>query len=200
MSRVIAHGSRRLHAVALTFDDGPGAVTGALLDVLGRHGAGATFNVLGERIAGREPVLREMAGAGHELGVHGWSHGDHRDDPGARARDAGRTADAVAMACGVRPRLFRPPFGLTDGRREAAVAAHGLTTVLWDVDPRDYEEPGARALRARARATIRPGSIVLLHDDRPELVPTAEAVDELLGVLRRRGWSAVTVPELLRRS
>jgi peptidoglycan-N-acetylglucosamine deacetylase len=182
--------------VALTFDDGPGAVTSAVLDVLRRHGARATFNVLGERIAGREPLLRRAADEGHEIGVHGWSHGDHRDDPEARAAAAKRTADAVAAVCGARPRLFRPPFGLTDRRLEEAMAAHGLTTVLWDVDPRDYEEPGADLIRDRTLRAIRRGSIVVLHDDRPELAATAVAVDAVLDDLRRRQWTAVTVSEL----
>jgi peptidoglycan/xylan/chitin deacetylase (PgdA/CDA1 family) len=186
-----------LARIALTFDDGPGAVTSAVLDVLRRQGARATFDVLGERIAGREPLLRRAAAEGQEIGVHGWSHGDHRDDPPARAAAAGRTADAIAAVCGARPRLFRPPFGLTDRRLEEAVAAHGLITVLWDVDPRDYEEPGPDLVRDRTVAAIRPGSIVLLHDDRPELAATAVAVEAVLEDLRRRHWSAVTVSELL---
>jgi peptidoglycan-N-acetylglucosamine deacetylase len=197
VSRPIASGPRLVPAIALTFDDGPGAVTSALLDVLRRHDAHATFNVLGERIAGRERVLQRMMQDGHEVGAHGWSHGDHRDDPLGRARDVARTAELVAAACGVRPRVFRPPFGLTDPRLEAAVAAHDLTTVLWDVDPRDYEEPGARAICRRTLDAIRPGSIVLLHDDRPELAPTAAAVDLLLGALGRRAWAAVTVSDLV---
>jgi len=184
-------------AIALTFDDGPGAVTPALLDVLRRHAARATFDVLGERIAGREHVVRRIAGDGHEIGVHGWTHADHRHDVERHAAGAARTADAVAAACGVRPRLFRPPFGLTSGTLEDAVAAVGLTTLLWDVDPRDFEAPGADAIRDRALAALRPGSIVLLHDDRPELAPTAEAVDAVLAAVRRRGWSAVTASELL---
>jgi len=186
--------------IALTFDDGPGAVTWALLDVLDRHTAHATFNVLGERIAGRERLLRRAAERGDEIGVHGWSHGDHRDDPDVRAGDAARTAEAVTAVCGARPRLFRPPFGLTNRRLEEALAAHGLMTVLWDVDPRDVEEPGADAICERTLSAIRSGSIVLLHDDRPELAPTAVAVDAVLVELRRRAWPAVTVSELLRRA
>jgi peptidoglycan/xylan/chitin deacetylase (PgdA/CDA1 family) len=154
--------------------------------------------VLGERIAGREHLLSRAVAADHEIGVHGWSHGDHRDDPSARAREAARTADAVMAVCGVRPRLFRPPFGLTSRRLEEALGAYGLTTVLWDVDPRDFEEPGASAIYARTVSAMRPGSIVLLHDDRPELAPTAVAVDALLAELRRREWAAVTVSALLR--
>jgi peptidoglycan/xylan/chitin deacetylase (PgdA/CDA1 family) len=198
-ARTIAHGPRGAPRVSFTFDDGPGAVTHPVLDALRRHGARATFNVLGERIAGREPVLRRASDEGHEIGVHGWSHGDHRDDPEARAAGAARTADAVAVVCGgARPRLFRPPFGRTDRRLEEALAAYGLTTVLWDVDPRDFEEPEADVIRDRTLAALRPGSIVLLHDDRPELAPTAVALDAVLDDVVLRGWSAVTVSELLR--
>jgi len=77
------------------------------------------------------------------------------------------------------------------------MALHGLKTVLWDVDPRDFEEPGARAICERVLAAVRPGSIVLLHDDRPGLTPTADAVDTLLGELCREAWDAVTVSQLL---
>jgi peptidoglycan-N-acetylglucosamine deacetylase len=196
--RPLRHGDRRRAAVALTFDDGPGAVTEAVLDVLRRHGAQATFNLLGERIAGREALVRRVAREGHELGVHGWVHDDPRAHPLAAARGAARTAALTARVANVRPRLYRPPFGLTDRRLRLAMAPTRLRTVVWDVDPRDFEAPGAEAIHARTLAAVRPGSIVLLHDDRPELAPTAEAVDRLLGDLSRRGWRAVTVSELLR--
>ena len=198
MPAAVVHGPRTSRAVAFTFDDGPGAVTEAILDVLRRHDARATFDLIGERIAGRERHVRRMAREGHEIGVHGWCHVDHRDRPDERARAAAHTADAVESITGVRPRLFRPPFGLTDRRLQAAAARHGLTTVLWDVDPRDFEEPGAEAIYDRTVASLRPGSIVLLHDDREELAATAKAVDRLLGELRRRTWRATTVSALLR--
>ena len=183
--------------MALTFDDGPGAVTGDILEVLAAHRVRATFNVLGGRIAGREPVLRRVVAAGHELGVHGGTHRDHRRRPLMGARGVASTARAIGAACGARPRLFRPPFGLTSLRLEAAVALLGLHTVLWDIDPRDFEEPGGVAIRERTLAAVRPGSIVLLHDDRPELAATADALDGILGELAHRGLHATTVSELL---
>jgi peptidoglycan/xylan/chitin deacetylase (PgdA/CDA1 family) len=194
---VLAHGPRDVPAIALTFDDGPGAVTSAILDVLRDHGAGATFNVLGERIAGREEHVRRAVNEGQEIGVHGWAHDDHRKHPLAGARGAARTAAVIGSVCGVEPRLFRPPFGLTNRRLQLAAARHRLRTLLWDVDPRDYEEPGAQAIYDRIIAAIRPGSIVLLHDDRPELMPTAKAVDRVLHELRRRSWHAVTASQLV---
>ncbi len=183
--------------MALTFDDGPGAVTGAVLDMLARHGARATFNVLGGRIEGREHVVRRIVAERHEIGVHGWTHRDHRRQVLASARGVARTARTVTAACGVRPRVFRPPFGWTNRRLQASVALLGLRTVLWDVDPRDYEEPGSATIRDRTLAAVRGGSIVLLHDDRPELAATAEALDGILRELARRGLCAVTVSELL---
>ena len=104
---------------------------------------------------------------------------------------------SIRRVTGTRARVFRPPFGLCDPRLAAAVALHGLVTVLWDVDPRDFEEPGADAIRDRVLATIRPGSIVLLPDDRPALGPTTDALDAILAALPGRGLRAVTVSDLL---
>jgi peptidoglycan/xylan/chitin deacetylase (PgdA/CDA1 family) len=70
-------------------------------------------------------------------------------------------------------------------------------TVLWDVDPRDFEEPPADVIRDRVLGGVRPGSIVLLHDDRAELAPTAEALDAILPQLSDRGLRSATVSELL---
>jgi peptidoglycan/xylan/chitin deacetylase (PgdA/CDA1 family) len=173
--------------VALTFDDGPGAVTDALLDVLARHGALATFFFVGVQIAGCEPQLARAAREGHEIGVHGWVHEDHRDDPAARAAAAARTADLLTEICGAKPRLFRPPFGSTSPELETAIAERGMRTVLWDVDPRDWEDPGPAAVHERTLAELAPGAVVLLHE-RPG---TVEAVDSILGELS--GWRAVTV-------
>ena len=194
--RAKTHGPRTGSSVALTFDDGPGAVTGDILEVLAAHRVRVTFNVLGERIAEHEQVLRRVAAAGHELGVHGWTHRDHRQRPLMSARGVASTARAIGATCGAHPRLFRPPFGLTSLRLEAAVALLGLQTVLWDVDPRDFEEPDSVAICDRTLAAVRPGSIVLLHDDRPQLAATADALDGILRQLARRGLNATTVSEL----
>jgi peptidoglycan/xylan/chitin deacetylase (PgdA/CDA1 family) len=165
--------------IALTFDDGPGDVTGALLDVLARHEARATFYWVGERVAGREAVMQRAVREGHEIGVHGWTHVDHRDDPETRAREVARTAALLFSICGVRPRRFRPPFGATNAALEAAVAEYGLETVLWDVDPRDWEDPGPEVVRDRTLAALHPGAVVLLHE-RPG---TVDAVAMILGAI-----------------
>jgi peptidoglycan-N-acetylglucosamine deacetylase len=75
--------------------------------------------------------------------------------------------------------------------------ALGLVCVTWDVDPRDFEEPGADAIRARVAERVRPGSIVLLHDDRPGLAATAAALPGILDDLEKRSLATATVSELV---
>jgi peptidoglycan-N-acetylglucosamine deacetylase len=195
---VVAHGPRDVRAVALTFDDGPGAVTAALLDVLRRRGARATFDVLGARVRHGAPLVRRAVADGHELGVHGWRHRDLSGEPLRAAAELTRAVATIRAVAGVAPRVFRPPFGATSRRLALAARALGLVTVTWDVDPRDFEEPGADAIRSRVAAAVRPGSIVLLHDDRADLAPTAAALDGILDDLERQSLAPVTVSELLR--
>jgi len=194
---VIAHGPRDVPAVALTFDDGPGAVTPAILAVLRERRARATFNVLGARVRHGAPLVRRAVAEGHELGVHGWRHRDLSGRPLRAAAELARTVATIHAVGGVEPRVFRPPFGATSRRLAAVARAAGLLTVTWDVDPSDYEEPGAGAIRRRVAALVQPGSIVLLHDDRPELEATAVALGGILDDLAERELAAVTVSRLL---
>jgi peptidoglycan-N-acetylglucosamine deacetylase len=195
---VILHGPRDVAAVAVTFDDGPGAATPAVLDVLARHRARATFNLLGARVRHGAALARRALADGHELGVHGWRHRDMSGDPLRAWAELARGKAAIEAVTGVTPRVYRPPYGESSRRLELAARTLGLVTVTWDVDPRDWEEPGADAIRARVAAGVQPGSIVLLHDDRPALGPTAVALDGILADLAERGLETVTVSRLLR--
>ena len=191
------HGPRAQPRVALSFDDGPGVLTADLLDVLGAHGARATFNVLGERVAGRESLLRRTVAEGHELGSHAERHERMGGRPFEALRQLLRTNATLRRATGHTPRVFRAPYGEVSSGVIRAARLGGLVTVGWDVDPRDYETPGAEAIHDRVTAAVRPGSIVLLHDDRRALHQTVVATDRILDTLAGRGLAPVTVSELL---
>jgi peptidoglycan/xylan/chitin deacetylase (PgdA/CDA1 family) len=193
----VDHGSRGQPRVALSFDDGPGALTADLLEVLGAHSARATFNVLGKRVSGREPLLRRALADGHELGSHAWRHERLGGRPFEALRQLLRTNAALRRATGRAPRVFRAPYGEVSAGVVRAARAAGLVTVGWDVDPRDYETPGAAAIHDRVAAAVRPGSIVLLHDDRRALGQTVVATERILDTLAGRGLGVVTVSELL---
>ncbi len=191
------HGPRDVRRIALTFDDGPGRVTEPILEALGRHGARATFNVLGERVSGREALLRRTLAEGHEIGNHAFCHERLVGRPREALGQLRRTNAAIRDAAGVIPRVFRAPYGSVTRSVVLAARLAGLATVRWDVDPHDYETPGAEAIHRRVVRRVEPGSIVLLHDDRKALDQTAVAVEWIVRDLGERGFELVTISELL---
>ncbi len=193
----VSHGPRDLKSVALTFDDGPGRLTEAVLEVLAGHGARATFNVLGERVEGRERLLRRTLEEGHEIGNHAFRHHRLAGGTAGAYREARRTNAAIRRAARFVPRVFRPPYGSAGRGVVLGARLAGLVTVGWDVNPKDYETPGAEAIRRRMLERVKPGSIVLLHDDRRAREQTVEAIDGALAELCRRGYRFVTTSELL---
>ncbi|WP_241661479.1 polysaccharide deacetylase family protein [Thermomonospora catenispora] len=182
--------------VALTFDDGPGRHTERLLDLLRPTRARVTFFVVGRQVRPNAAVVRRIVAEGHEIGNHTWSHArlPGLSEEAIRA-EIDRTQDAVHEAAGVRPRVFRPPYAVTDARVGRAA---GLPQVMWSVDPMDWRPSGPgrreRMVDEIVRDT-RPGDIVLLHDVHG---PTVSAAPELVTRLRRKGYELVTVSDLFR--
>ena len=189
-------GRGRLPDVALTFDDGPGPYTSSLLRLLQRSGAGATFFLVGDRLADWPDAAESEAQLG-SVGDHTWSHPRLprlRYDAAAWEIMAARRAIEVASRHVVL--LFRPPYGLATPRLDRLVGRLGMLDVRWSVDAGD-SLPGAnaRAVVRSVEATVAPGSIVLLHDIHPW---TLIAVRRLLPWFQRHQLSLVSVPELLR--
>ena len=161
---------RRLESqdrVALTFDDGPHAVgTPAVLDELARHGASATFFLVGEQVVSRPALAREIVDAGHEVAVHGYRHSLLlRRRVRELADDLDRAVAAIADATGVAPTLYRPPYGVFSAGALAHVRERGWRPLLWSTWGRDWERrASAGSIARRATKRLRPGDVVLLHD------------------------------------
>lgn len=195
--------------LGLTFDDGPDPRhTPAVLDVLAEHDVTATFFMLVDRAEAHPELARRVAGAGHEVALHGL---DHRRlttlSPAvvdARMRD-GRAR--LERLIGRPVRRFRPPFGSQSLRTYVITRQAGLEVVVWSADAQDWEEQTAAEVAARAAARVTPGCILLLHDGmagdprEPAKVPPtferAEAADRFLTEMRGRGWRLGTVDSLL---
>ena len=182
-------GSRARRLVALTFDDGPSSYTPGFVRVLRSYGATATFFVIGSQVRGDAGVLRRTLRNGNEIANHTW---DHR---GASYLGLLATNNAVRRATGFRPCLFRRIGGAIGS--VATALALGMTTVQWDVDPRDWTRPGTGAIAGQVLRAIRPGSIVVMHDGGGPRWQTLAALPYILRALRRRGYRAVTTSELL---
>jgi peptidoglycan/xylan/chitin deacetylase (PgdA/CDA1 family) len=179
--------------LALTFDDGPSEWTEQILDLLAEHGARGTFFVVGSSIVGREATVERARAEGHQLGGHTYSH-PHALELGddELREEIRRGAEAVGE------RLVRPPYGEDAERFDRLAEELRLgPTMLWSVDPRDWEEQDARVIAERVLAGAAPGAIVDLHDGRRAGQPTVEALAEILPALAARGLRCVTVSELL---
>ena len=153
--------------VAVTFDDGPHAEgTPAVLAELARHGATATFFLVGEQVARQPALAREIVDAGHEVAVHGYRHTLLlRRRVRELADDLDRALAAIAAATGVEPTLYRPPYGVFSSGSLEHVLARGWRPLLWSTWGRDWERRASPAAIAR-RAThgLSAGDVVLLHD------------------------------------
>ena len=178
--------------VALTFDDGPGPKTGKLLDDLKKADAPATFFVVGPNAKTRPELLKRMVAEGHEIGNHTWNHRSLPSLSSSKIRsEIDRTNEAIDAAIGEHATLMRPPYGarnaITDRLAQAPV-------ILWDVDTLDWKHRNADKVVEATISQTRPGSIVLMHDIHPS---TVAAVPRLLAKLKAKGYTFVTVSELL---
>ena len=172
--------------VSLTFDDGPSSIyTPRILDILAAHEVQATFFVLGRRVEEHPEVVARIVEEGHDVGNHSWSHPSFRSLWKEQVRDeVCRTSDAVEAAAGVRPGLFRPPFGRYPDSAVPLVGGLGLHFVLWSVDGADWETEDAHAVAESIVRKAEPGSIILLHDREPV---TARALPQIIAGLRAKG-------------
>jgi peptidoglycan/xylan/chitin deacetylase (PgdA/CDA1 family) len=196
-SRVAYRNGPPRREVAIGFDDGPAADTPAFVRMLEATRATATFFMVGEHIgaADRPLLLRELRD-GDVLGDHTFTHPDLTRVADVRG-ELERTLDAIRALTGYTPCVFRPPYGAYDQRVLGVARALGLATVLWDVDPTDWAQPGTDAIVERVLAQVRPGSIVISHDGGGPRGQTLAAYPRIISALRARGYRIVTIPALL---
>jgi len=192
-SRVLVSGNH----VAMTFDDGPHPQnTPHLLDILRTRNIKATFYVIGRSVELYPQIVRRTVAEGHEIGNHSHTHRllSKLSDSEVRL-DLSRCKDAIARAAGVQPRTMRPPYGgLLQRQREMVHSEFGYPTILWSVDPLDWKRPGPSVVTSRILQGTTSGSIILAHDLH---APTVDAMPATLDGLLRRGFTFVTVSQLL---
>jgi peptidoglycan/xylan/chitin deacetylase (PgdA/CDA1 family) len=154
-------------SVWLTIDDGPDERdTPQILDLLDRHGARATFFVVGERAARHPHLIGEIVRRGHQVAHHTHTHPVRTfwiAGPRRIAAELDRALD-VLRPLGFRPQLFRAPVGFKPLTLAPALAARGLHCVGWSVRSGDTRITSPEQLVARMTRLLRPGAIVLLHE------------------------------------
>lgn len=183
-------------AVALTLDDGPdAATTPALLDLLQRYGAHATFFVLATNVPGNEALLRRIANEGHELGNHLAT-----DEPSILLGPEGFQRDVEQAHDLLQPygevRWLRPGSGWYNGAMLDTAERYGYRVALGSVYPLDAILPFPRLAARYVLWRARPGSIIVLHEVGGRGERTLATLENVLPELNRRGFRVVTLSQL----
>jgi peptidoglycan-N-acetylglucosamine deacetylase len=177
--------------VHLTFDDGPHpTATLTVLEILKRRNLKATFFLLGENVNRYPDLAREINDQGHSVGNHSMTHSGLLLKPSSwQSRQIGDTNEVIRKTIGKSPGLFRPPFGHFDLRTVKEASSHGLKTVMWDVDSKDYSASGSQSIVRRVCRQTRPGSIVLFHDNDSTSARIPEYLNPILDNFEQRNLS-----------
>ncbi|AQZ61357.1 Endo-1,4-beta-xylanase A precursor [[Actinomadura] parvosata subsp. kistnae] len=174
--------------VGLTFDDGPNAGnTANLLNALTSNGLRATMFNIGQNAQNNQGLVRAQRDAGMWIGNHSWSH-PHLTQLGSSQMlsELQRTQQVIQQVTGTAPKLFRPPYGETNGTLRSVEQQLGLTEVIWDVDSQDWNGASTAQI-VQAAGRLQNGQVILMHD---QYATTLAAIPQIAANLRSRNLCA----------
>lgn len=182
--------------VALTFDDGPATYTSVILDVLKKESVQAAFFSIGKNAVANPEMVKRWHTEGHLIGNHSYDHGFNFDWKTSKAmqEEINKTNNAIMQIAGVTPKLFRPPYGVTNPNLAKAITRSGMYSIGWNVRSFDTTAKNKADLEARILNRLKGGDIVLLHDSQQI---TAEILTDLIRKAREKGFTFVRVDKLL---
>ena len=193
----ICHNRAAKELISLTFDDGVDPVfTPKLLDVLDRYEAKATFFIIGDKALLHPNLLLMIGDRGHTIGNHSMHH------RGSFPMQSTKAICNEIMACncalenisGKKINYFRPPFGVTNPMIGRAVRQSSLRSIGWSIRSFDTLGYSVEMVAKRVAKQIKGGDIVLLHDNRENVV---ELTERILRYINENGYKAVSIDELL---
>ncbi|MEU9731725.1 polysaccharide deacetylase family protein [Streptomyces sp. NPDC048002] len=194
VDRSIAHASDKgARGVNITIDDGPDPVwTPQMLDLLEEYGVKATFCMVGTQAQAHPDLVKRVVAAGHRLCDHSVSH-DTTMDNKSRPYQKQQILDAERMITeasgGVRPMYYRAPGGAFTPYSRSVAAAQGMRPLGWNVDTKDFEQPGADAIVATVQRELPNGPTLLFHDAGGDRAQTVEALRRIIPMLKEQGYS-----------
>jgi peptidoglycan/xylan/chitin deacetylase (PgdA/CDA1 family) len=202
--RIVTHGSRADREVALTFDDGPNEpYTSEILAILQAYGIKATFFEVGQNVEVYPDATEKLVAAGQVIGNHAYDHSRLATALDLRYRELDQAQAVFEAVAGVAPTLFRPPAGIHTPWQMRTVKGQNMIAVNWDSEGLDWQKGAtAKTITKRVLDETQPGSIILLHDgdetkNGADRSATVEALPGIIEGLKRRGYTFVTVPQML---
>ena len=187
---------REQKLVAISFDAAWGNEdTQQLIDILNKYEVNATFFLVGDWVDKYPESVKALADNGNEVMNHSTSHA-HFSKLSANdiVSDISSCNDKIEAITGVRPTLFRCPYGEYDDHVISAVNSMGMTAIQWDVDSLDWKDISASEISERVLKRVQPGSIVLFHNAAKH---TPEALPGIIESLLADGYTIVPISQIL---
>lgn len=182
--------------VALTFDAAWGdSDTDTLLSILQKYNAKATVFVVGDWVTKYPESVKKFYDAGHEIGNHSDTHPKMSSISRSKIIEELQSCNQkIEKVTGAAPTLMRPPSGDYNNNVITTTQELGMFPIQWDVDSLDWKKLGKDEMVSRVLSRTKEGSILLFHNDVPN---TPGAVEEVLKQLTAKGYSFVTVSDLI---
>ena len=182
----------------LTFDDGPNpALTRRIMSILDRFEAKGTFFLIGSKAEKHPDIVRALLDEGQMVGNHTYSHPDAwRSSKASIVRELGRTTKIIEDISGRPLRFMRPPYGHFTPTMRSWCAERRQRLTMWDLAPGDYlEYVSQQEIEEHVTDYIRPGSIIVLHDNPRCADDTPDALEGILHRLSADGWRFEVLPD-----
>ena len=181
--------------ISISFDAAWGGdKTLGILDLLDEYNIKTTFFLVDIWTQKYPELVKEIVARGHEIGNHSTSHPQmSKLNETQIAKELNTQADNVLAIAGVRPVLFRPPYGDYNNRVITTARAQGFVPIQWSVDSLDWKNRGAQEIINRA-TKVKSGYIVLFHNDSQYIL---DALPAVLKYYAENGYSVVPISEIL---
>ena len=182
--------------IAITFDDGPDPeITPKVLDLLDQYNAKATFFCIGNNIETNHDLLKLIDQKGHLIGNHTYSHETWFDLYSSQKMksDIEKTTGLIFETIGKKPKLFRPPYGVTNPALKKAIKALNFHTIGWSIRSLDTVNKVEKTFN-RVKKKLSSGDIILFHDNREHIV---DVLKLLLEYVKKENYEIVALDELL---
>ena len=182
--------------ISVTFDASWGGdKTLAILDLLDKYNAKATFFLVGIWVDKYPELVKEIAARGHEIGNHSDSHPYMTKISESKMRQELKgMSDKVEALIETRPTLFRPPYGDYNNAVVSVSRDEGYEVVQWSVDSLDWKNRGVEDLIKRATNNVQQGDIILFHNDSEYIV---QALPSILEYYQAQGFKMIPAGEIL---
>ncbi len=174
----------------LTYDDGPNPDTTAqLLDLLNAEGVHATFFFIGENIRKYPKLVEQAFQSGHTIGNHSLSHPFMPAlSRGRMAYEIDETNRLIEEITGEKPTLFRPPYGIIDGRGARLLENRRMSAVYWGAVTQDWRNIGEQAVVDHIMSRLPFAPLIVMHEGHAIADQCLKATSSIVSRVKQMGY------------